>query len=73
MGHTSLRDYLKKLKLSDDDLCKETGHHILYECEALASKRLKDVESTFKDPGEYHDVSKKNAVCFIVSTSLTLE
>jgi hypothetical protein len=52
---------------------KETSHRIFCECKAVASKRLRQLEFTLVDPGEYHDDLIKNVANFIESTGLLSE
>jgi len=57
-GHNTLRRHLYLLGLSNSPLCRwceageETSAHVLYECEALASRRRAYLGSFFLEPGD---------------------
>jgi hypothetical protein len=61
-GHKTLWRHLHILGLCNDPMCRkrgteeETSVHILYECEALASRRHANLGSFFLDPEDIREL-----------------
>jgi hypothetical protein len=63
-GHCHLKGHLFKLGLGDSPTCErcqekdETVTHVLYECEALAHRRLRHLGQYFMEPSDYFDAPR---------------
>jgi hypothetical protein len=68
-GNSALRGHLRELKLGDGDSCMKCRR----EKEYVVSKRLRYLEDTFMNPGDFSKFPIMNLADIVESTALTTE
>jgi hypothetical protein len=75
-GHGKFRYHLKKMKLTEDDVCRfcgiepETAEHLLCSCTALQNCRYRFFGDPYPDPPDYMDFELRDVIGFLEKSKI---